>query len=178
MENVMERIAKQSWGHGLNFELAGRFKDENELKKLLNSYDINSDNSEDLVNESVGYALIYGENIDTVQVENDNELWIVYHDLSTFDGLCDALYKDQNGDYLLGFAYDTFNIRFAIDLKTGTIGTINFKGLSAVDYRWKHTLYNDDIKMLQSVVEENDLSIDGDIQVNRLDMNKLAYPVI
>ena len=178
MENVMERIAKKSWGHGLKFELAGRFKDENELKKLLNSYDIDSDNSEDLVNESVGYALIYGEDIDTVQVENDNELWIVHHDLSTFDGLCDALYKDQNGDYLLGFAHDTFDMSFAIDLKSGTIGTINFKRLSTVDYRWKHTLHNDDIEMLQSVVKENDLSIDGNVQVNRLDMNKLAYPVI
>ncbi|KRN10805.1 hypothetical protein [Liquorilactobacillus mali] len=176
-KDILERIADKSWGHGLCFELGGKFNTERELEKILDSYGIDKDNAETLMNEGIGYAYIYSEEIEGVQVENENELWVVNNELSTFDGLCDKLYKDKKGNYILGFAYDTFDIRFAIDILTATIGVINFDNEGNATYEWKYTMQNEDIEMLQRIIEENDMSLDDSINITRNNLSKLPYPV-
>lgn len=176
-KDILERISARSWDHGLCFELGGKFNTKRELEKILDSYGIDKDYADDLLDKNIGYANICGENIDSIQVENGNELWLFNNDLSTLDSFCDKLYKDKKGNYLLTFAVDTFDIRFAIDILTATIGVIDFDNEGNATYDWKYTMSNDDIEMLRKVIEGFELSPSDSINITRNNLSKLPYPV-
>ncbi|MFT8556586.1 hypothetical protein [Liquorilactobacillus hordei] len=176
--DLLKDISDRSFEHGLCFEFGGKFKTKRELEETLGCFDIDKDYADDLLNENIGYAEIFGEEIEGVQVENGNELWVVNNELTTFDNFCDKLYKDKRGNYLLGFAYGTFDIRFAIDILTATIGVINFDNEGNATYEWKYTIHNDDIEMLQRIIYENDMSLDDSINITRKSLDNLPYPVV
>lgn len=182
MFDILKTTAIRSWGHGLNFVLAGKFSSKNGLEKLLNMYGLDIDYSENLLDENIRYVDNDGEDIQSIQVENNNELWLVYNNDSVLlDYIDGGLYVDNKKNFLLVFADGmyTYTNRFAIDLVSGTVGTVEFDENDNVKYEWKYTLRHNDIEMLKSTIEDigsEELDCEK-ININRIGLEKLGYPV-
>ena len=156
--DILKNISNKSLDHGLKFELAGKFDTEKELKSLLDDYDLDNDYSQELLDE--GYVSVDGENIETIQIENDNELWIVYNDVTVLsDYIEGGLYQDKVlKDYLLVFpdGMHSYSNCYAIDLNTSTIGIIKFNSDNSLTYKKEYRLDYDDAELLHNIIEELD----------------------
>lgn len=156
--DILKNISNKSLDHGLKFELAGEFDTEEELKNLLDDYDLDIDYSQELLNK--GYVSVDGENIETVQIENDNELWIAYTDIKVLYAYIEGgLYKDKVlKDYLLVFSDGIYSYTncYAIDLNTSTVGIVKFNNDNSLTYKKEYRLDYEDSELLYNIIEELD----------------------
>lgn len=153
---ILKNISNRSLDHGLKFELAGKFDNETELKSLLDAYDLDTDYSQELLNK--GYVFVAGEDIETIQIENGNELWIVYNDITVLSAYIEGgLYQDKFlKDYLLVFADGIYSYTncHAIDLNTSTVGIVKFNNDNSLTYKKEYRLDYEDSELLHNIIEE------------------------
>lgn len=156
--DILKNISNKSLDHGLKFELAGKFDNETELKSLLDDYDLDTDYSQKLLDE--GYVFVAGEDIETIQIENNDELWIVYNDITFLSAYIEGgLYQDKFlKDYLLVFTDGMYSYSncYAIDLNTSTVGIVKFNNDNSLTYKQEYRLDYDDSELLHNIIEDLD----------------------
>lgn len=117
---------------GINSVLAGIFESEKELTELfVEWYPWNLDENEqkENVEELIenGYVDVDSDEIDTIEIRDNNKLYVNYRTLDFILNLMGCLIYDTNKkDFLIGFSNTGWpRIDGAIDLAIGSVGYYN-----------------------------------------------------